>query len=94
MEDMKMEIKVFTENIRKELEKRSELEVRSQEVRGNNNVIIHGINIIEKDSNVSPVIYMEPYHKAYEQGTELDGIAEQIYEVYQREKLNAIFDMK
>lgn len=89
-----MEIKVFTEIIREELEKRIGLEVRAQEVRKNNNVILHGINITEKDSNISPVIYMESYHEAYEQGTEFSEIAEQIYKVYQREKLGDSFDVK
>lgn len=89
-----MEIKVFTEIIREELEKRTGLEVRAQEVRKNNNVILHGINIMEKDSNISPVIYMESYHEAYKQGAELSEIAEQIYEVYQREKLDNTFDVK
>lgn len=94
MEEREMEIKVFTEVIREEMEKRTGLEVRSQEVRKNNNVIVHGINIMERDSNISPVIYMEHYHEAYEQGVEIDEIVEQIYEVYQREKLDATFDVK
>ena len=89
-----MEIKVFTEIIREELEKRTGLEVRAQEVRKNNNVILHGINIIKKDSNISPVICMKSYHEAYEQGAELSEIAEQIYQVYQREKMNTTFDVK
>ncbi len=89
-----MEIKVFTEIIREELEKRTGLEVKAQEVRKNNNVILHGINIMEKDSNISPVIYMESYHEAYEQGAELSETAEQIYQVYQREKLDDTFDVK
>ncbi|MBQ8327977.1 MAG: hypothetical protein IJX86_13020 [Lachnospiraceae bacterium] len=88
-----MEIKEFMEVIREELEKKTGLEVRSQEVRKNNNVILHGINIMDKDSNISPVIYMEPYHEAYENGVKLAEITERIYEVYQREKLDDTFDM-
>lgn len=88
-----MEIKEFMEVIREELEKKTGLEVRSQEVRKNNNVILHGINIMEKDSNISPVIYMEPYHEAYEHGVKLAEITGRIYEVYQREKLDDTFDM-
>lgn len=47
MEDKEMEIKVFTEIIKEELEKRTGLEVRVQEVIKNNNIILHGICITE-----------------------------------------------
>ena len=88
-----MEIREFAEIIREELEKKTDLEVTIQGVRKNNNVILHGISIKEPSSNIAPTIYLDSYYAVYENGVELEEIAERIYKVYQREKPDTPFEI-
>ena len=89
-----MEIKQFGEIIREEMERRVGMEVRIQQVPKNNGVILHGLNIVEPESNIFPTIYLEYFLEAYENGISLEDIIEKINETYQQEKLELKFDME
>uniref|UniRef100_UPI004057B0C0 DUF5688 family protein n=1 Tax=Acetatifactor sp. TaxID=1872090 RepID=UPI004057B0C0 len=88
-----MRIKEFAEAVREELETRTGRLVEVREVLKNNGVILHGINIIEADVNVTPTIYVEPFLKDFEAGARLEEIAERILEIYQRDKVSHHLDM-
>lgn len=83
-----MEIKQFAEIIREELERRTDLEVRVQEVRKNNNVTLNGISIKEPDCNIAPTIYLEPYFEDYGKGRSIDSIVSVVLEVAQDDEMN------
>ena len=89
-----MEIREFAEIIREEMERKTGLEVRVQRVPKNNNVVLHGLNIIELESNMFPTIYLESFLAAYEQGISMKDITEKIYECWQQDRLKAKFNIE
>ena len=89
-----MEIKVFTEIIREELEKRTGLEVRVQEVIKNNNIILHGICITEPGCNITPTIYLDKYYEYHKEGMSIERIAAYIMELAQENKVGTALDME
>lgn len=56
---------------------------RTDTVRKNNGVILHSINIMEKDSNIAPTFYVDEY---LDKGYEPEAAAHIIYQMYQRHK--------
>ena len=88
-----MEIREFSEIIRGELEKRTGYEVEFKEVTKNNGTVMHGICITEPGCSVTPTLYMESFHDAYENGLCLEDIVEKILHVHQKEKPSASFDV-
>lgn len=58
--------------------------VQIQEVRKNNNVLLHGMTILRKGQNVSPTIYLDSFFEMLEEGMELEHIVRRILEVYVR----------
>lgn len=58
--------------------------VQLQEVRKNNNVMLHGLTIERKGRNVSPTIYLDSFYEMLEDGMEMEHIVRRILEVYVR----------
>lgn len=58
--------------------------VQVQEVRKNNNVVLHGMSILRKGQNVSPTIYLDSFYEMMEEGTDVECIVKKILEVYVR----------
>ncbi len=58
--------------------------VQVQEVRKNNNVVLHGMSILRKGQNVSPTIYLDSFYEMMEEGTDMEHIVKKILEVYVR----------
>lgn len=56
--------------------------VNLQEVRKNNNVILHGITILNKGQNISPTVYLDDFYAAYLRGMSLDKIADKVLAIY------------
>lgn len=56
--------------------------VHVQEVRKNNNVLLHGMTILRKGQNVSPTIYLDSFFEMLEDGMDLEYIVRRILEVY------------
>lgn len=89
-----MNIKEFAEIIKERLEERTGLEVRLAEVKKNNSVIFHGINIIVPETNILPTIYLESYLKDYEKGISLEDTTEAIVRKWEREREHTPVDME
>lgn len=89
-----MNIKEFSEIIKERLEERTGLEVRLAEVKKNNSVIFHGINIIVPETNILPTIYLESYLKDYENGISLEDTTEAIVRKWEREREHTPVDME
>lgn len=58
--------------------------VQVQEVRKNNNVMLHGMTILRKGQNVSPTIYLDSFYELLEEGMDVEHIVKRILEVYVR----------
>ena len=56
--------------------------VQVQEVRKNNNVLLHGMSILRKGQNVSPTIYLDSFYEMMEEGMDVEHIVKRILEVY------------
>lgn len=56
-------------------------QIRSHEVEKNNGLILHGITVTPKDSNIAPNVYLDNYFRQYEEGRDLDELMEQITHV-------------
>ena len=59
-----------------------ECEITIREVRKNNGVILNGLVITGKDTDVSPTIYLEPFYEAYLQGSTMQELVDEIYRIY------------
>lgn len=53
-----------------------------QQVRKNNNVLLHGLTIYSKDSNITPTIYLESFFEMYQNGMDVGQIAEKLHKMY------------
>lgn len=68
--------------------------VQVQEVRKNNNVLLHGMTILRKGQNVSPTIYLDSFFEMLEDGVDLEHIVRRILEVYVRGLPKSNVDME
>lgn len=69
-------------------------QIRFQEVRKNNNVLLQGMLIQKPGSNISPTIYMDAFYEMYERGHSMEEIIERIVEVYERGEVKGNIDME
>ncbi len=51
--------------------------------RKNNDVVLDALSI-KGDSNIVPVIYLEPYYQAYTDGVRMDDILQKIADMYMK----------
>ena len=68
--------------------------VRIQKVLKNNNVVRYAAIISEKDSMISPSIYLENYYSDYINGTSLSSICEDVIDMHNRHKGGVSFDLE
>ncbi len=80
-----MDIREFAEKVQKNIIKQmgKEVNVKLQEVRKNNNVILQGLMILQPGQSVTPTIYLDVFFQMYEQGTTFQNIMEKIMNAYQ-----------
>ena len=52
--------------------------VRVHRVRKNNGVMLDGLTIMREGDNISPTIYLEPFHDRYQNGADLDSLTDDI----------------
>lgn len=71
-----------------------EYEITDREVTKNNGIILNGILINKKGSNVSPTIYIDELYTDYEEGTAFGDIIYDILCAYQRNAKEIHMDMK
>lgn len=90
-----MEINEFALKICKAVEKelgdsyRTELKA----VRKNNGVLLHGLLIMPPGRNVTPTIYLETFHAAYEDGVPFAEVLGRILEIFREETPGKNIDM-
>ncbi len=81
----KMDIQQFAEKIRENIEQEQQGrfgEVILKDVLKNNGITRRGLVLRGRGTNLAPAIYLEPFFKAYEEGTGMGEIVKRILEVY------------
>ena len=75
-----MDIKIFTELVKEELEKITECHLEIKCTVKNNGVVLTGIEFKENDINIAPIVYMEGYYKAFQNGSSMSELIHKLYE--------------
>lgn len=91
-----MEITEFAQKVRARAEKAlgEGYRVQVRQVRKNNGILLHGLLILSETGNVTPTIYLETFHRAYEEGMTLAEVLHQILEVYRQEMPKRSVDLE
>ncbi|MBQ7360354.1 MAG: hypothetical protein IJW63_09690 [Lachnospiraceae bacterium] len=84
-------ITFMLEEVKRELGQDVKVEVR--EVCKNNGIMLKGLTILSKESNLSPTIYLNGFYKEYQEGKELIDVKQSILEVYRSSKVDVKVDM-
>lgn len=90
-----MNIKEFSTEIADRVAKEMghEYVMHITEVSKNNGIVLHGLNILNRQVNLSPCIYLEYYHEKYEHGAmAMDAIVEDIIKVYREHAVSKNWD--
>lgn len=83
----------FSEQIILKLQElRHDLKVSIIETSKNNGVKLEGVCLSDEKCNVSPVVYLENYEHAYQNGKSLDDICDEILRMYEKHKIDTNFD--
>ena len=70
-----------------------EAEVKTHKILKNNDIELDALTILEKESNVSPTIYLNYYYEEYVEGKEIGDIVNEIYGLYEEHSKKMNFDM-
>ena len=92
-----MDFENFAMAVKDEVEKivDSNCQIRINNVKKNNGVVLKGITIVEDNSNLSPTIYLNDYYKAYISGeTTFVNVINDVISTYHKNKVNQNVDMR
>lgn len=92
-----MEFTSFTELVRKEISQRvgGAYEVKVVDVAKNNGVYLKGINIMTKESNISPTIYLNDLYDAFcNDEITMESVVECVISGYNRNKVSNTVDLR
>lgn len=89
-----MNIKEFTEKVRKEIAEILGKEVQYQEVYKLNNTKRYGLMILESGSNVAPTLYLEQFYDMYLETGNWQETINQIIAMYQSDSFPKCLDME
>ena len=90
-----MEIMEFCKKVKKSLGIYigSGASVNIKQVMKNNGIVLHSIMVAEKERNVSPTIYLDGLHEAYEEGETFSKVMEEILQIYEESRMKKNMDM-
>ncbi len=80
--------KVIVAELEKEYDKG--YHIRINQVIKNNDTVLYGLTILEKNDSISPSIYLNDYFADYQTGRTLNSIVNEIVEIYEKNKLPQI----
>lgn len=91
-----MNLFTFTEKIKRGLEDffEDQVTVEAHQIPKNNGILLYGISLKEKESNLAPTIYMESFYEEYQKGKSLGKILYEIVNLYERHKKERDMDME
>ncbi|HOO27598.1 MAG TPA: DUF5688 family protein [Lachnospiraceae bacterium] len=90
-----MEYQEFLEKVKNETGQYlgEEFTVAIHQVLKNNAVSLYGLVITEKEQNISPTIYMEPFFRQLMEGADFEDIFKEILQVYEESRLKENMDV-
>lgn len=90
---MYRDLKEFAEALAVAVEKEllGEVRVQMEEVLKNNGVVLRGLLFQKGDLRTAPVVYLEPYYRAYREGADFARLAGEIAEGYQKHNFREKF---
>lgn len=95
MENGTMALETFTDMMKDALSSRIEgCTMEAQETKKNNGVVLHGIRIIDPESNIAPIIYLDEVFKDYQNGRRFEEIVTAVFENYEKNRLIVDFDVR
>lgn len=68
--------------------------VETTTVKKNNGIVLHGVVIQPKESNLSPTIYVDALYEKYKAGESMEWVVEEIIRIYDENKVEERFDTK
>ena len=71
-----------------------EYTLKTAKVTKNNGLVFTGVSFYKEAFGVSPTIYMEQFHEAYEKGASLEEIIDEITDIFKREAPKFNFDFE
>ena len=85
----------FCQCVRMDIQKRlgSGFEVSLKDITKNNDTMLKGLMILERDTSLCPTIYMEEPYDRYSQGEPLEEIEDNILRCYQEKRMEEEFDL-
>ncbi len=91
MMNFELFVNVVVEKMNKRMDGKGK--VVSQKIAKNNGVELTGL-VFQTGINISPVIHVEMYYSAYQQGTEIDLIVDEIWRSYELHKITENVDVQ
>ena len=90
-----MEILEFTNKMEKALKEYygENAEVRIHKVYKNNGLLLYGICVLENGKNIAPTIYLNSFHKAYEEGESFGVLFRRVIEITEENQLSKSLDV-
>lgn len=89
-----MNLQLFTETIKEKLEEHyRDAKVEHHQVYKNNGVLLQGICVLLKDTNIAPTIYINDFYREYQEGKVLEKIVRQICRLVEENQLKRNFNV-
>ena len=90
-----MEMLEFTNKMEKALKEYygENAEVRIHKVYKNNGLLLYGICVLENGKNIAPTIYLNSFHKAYEEGESFGVLFRRVIEITEENQLSQSLDV-
>lgn len=92
-----MDFANFAEMVKDEVEKTigSNFQIKLNDVRKNNGIVLKGITVVENDNNIAPTIYLDEYYKDYINGkTTFVKVIDDVMGTYHKNKVDQNVDMR
>ncbi|MBR4082868.1 MAG: hypothetical protein IKK33_01140 [Lachnospiraceae bacterium] len=90
-----MDINKFLTEVQNNLKGKmnTDIKIKVQEVRKNNNVIYYGLIIQRPEHNIAPTIYLNAFYDMYRSGMEMEEVVKCIMDIYKKGEVKESIDM-
>lgn len=88
-------MRIFAETVKSAMEAHygEDYRVTVQDVNKNNGLVLTGITILKKNSNIAPTIYLNQLFEQYQEGRTLENICREVIRIYEEHKVQTDFDV-
>ena len=88
-------MRIFAETVKTAMEAHygADYRVTVQDVNKNNGLVLTGITILKKNSNIAPTIYLNQLFEQYQEGRTLENICREVIRIYEEHKVQTDFDV-